>query len=115
MAPTPVGPPRLHLFRPLRRLALPVGQAPMNIAALAAPQQQQQQQQAHAATADKLPPGIGGRHARAAAKQPAAEYEIGVRYSKGARAAIWNSRHNGSTAPQTARARYHSAAFEKGS
>jgi len=57
---------------------------PMNIAALQ--QQQQPQQQAQpAAAAEKLPPGIGGPALRGAAANgnPAAEYEIGVRYSEG--------------------------------
>jgi localization factor PodJL len=100
MAPIPVG-PSAPASAPAPDVTGSV-KPPMNIASQQQQQQQpqqqqqqqqpqqqqpqQQQQQAHpAAAADKLPPGIGGPALRsaAAAGNPAAEYEIGLRYSEG--------------------------------
>jgi localization factor PodJL len=86
IAPTPVAIPPIPASEPARPAAEATGSVkpPLNIAALAA-------KPADAAPApsgplaDKLPPAIAGPALRAAAVSgnPAAEYEIGVRYSEG--------------------------------
>ena len=86
IAPTPVAAPPVSASEPARPAADATGslKPPLNIAAVAA-------KPADAAPApsgslaDKLPPAIAGPALRAAAASgnPAAEYEIGVRYSEG--------------------------------
>jgi localization factor PodJL len=87
IAPTPVAPPAP--VQPAAAVPADVTgsvKSPMNIAPQApAPIAAAASQAQPTAAADKLPPGIGGPALRsaAAAGNPAAEYEIGVRYSEG--------------------------------
>jgi localization factor PodJL len=86
MAPTPVAPPA-PAPAPAANDVTGSVKPPMNIAALASPggTPAPTPQAQPSAAADKLPPGIGGPALRGAAANgnPAAEYEVGVRYSEG--------------------------------